>query len=63
VRVVGEAEVTGEPGEIGFALGYPLQRQADPQPVPVLAHGAAGAAHVGDTEAVAHRHHRQLVHG
>ena len=40
--MIGEAEVTGEPGKVGLAVGDPLQRQADPQPVPVLAHGQPG---------------------
>ena len=42
MRVIGEAEIPGEPGEVGLALGDPLQRQADPQPVPVLAHSQPG---------------------
>jgi hypothetical protein len=40
VRVVGETEIVGEASEVRCTLADLVERQADPQPVPVLAHGA-----------------------
>jgi hypothetical protein len=36
VRVVGEAEVGGEPGQVVLALADPVQGAADPQPVVMI---------------------------
>lgn len=42
MRVVGEPEVMCQACEVFLALADAVECQADPQPVPVLADGAAG---------------------